>query len=211
MTPSSQSSEIDKSRSEESSAHRSPEDLDAHCARFDAVYLHHCNPTTPNQHLTLLISRGALCKQRKFSFMCRRITSSALSPQERDTVFFAAIQMVECDTLIYAADSLRSFRLYADLPVPMLSSIFLASELRLRPSGKLCDRAWKAIFENQEQRGGNSNSGRPPTDKRRDSPMRATFEHMLAWEAREQADMQSGRCTSQRQPPPLTARILGSS
>jgi hypothetical protein len=42
--------------------------------------------------------------------------------------------------------------------------------------------------------------------------MRAAFEHMLlkAWEACEQADLQSGRCTSQRQPPPLLARILGS-
>ncbi|KAL4745238.1 fungal-specific transcription factor domain-containing protein [Aspergillus terricola var. indicus] len=213
VSPFPQSSEGDESRNRDRSAHRSPEDLEAYCAHFDAVYLQHCDPTIPIQHFTLLMARGALCKQRIFSFMCRRVPSSTLSLQERDSLFLAAIQMVEYDTLIYATDSLRGFRWYADLHVPMLGSIFLANELRLRPRGDLCDRAWKAIFENQEQRGGgNSNGGGPPAGKGRDSPMRAAFEHMLlkAWEACQQADLQSGRCTSQRQPPPLIARILGS-
>lgn len=174
------------------------------------MYLQHCEPAVPIQHFTLLMARGALCKQRIMSFMCRRVPSSTLSPQERDTLFLAAIQMVEYDTLICATSSLRGFRWYADLHAPMIGSLFLASELRLRTSGELCDRAWKAIFENQEQRG----SGGPPADKeakRRGSPMHAAFEDMLlkAWEAREQAELQSGGCSNssqRRETPPLIAR-----
>ena len=45
MSPWPQSSEGDESRSRDSNAHRSPEDLDAYCAHFDAVYLQHCDPT----------------------------------------------------------------------------------------------------------------------------------------------------------------------
>lgn len=212
MSPSSQSPEGDENRNRDGSAHRPPEDLDAYCAHFDAVYLQHCDPTIPIQHFTLLMARGTLCKQRIFNFMCRGVPSSTLSLQERDVLFLAAIQMVEYDTLVYTTESLCGFRWYADLHVPMLGSIFLASELRLRPSGELCDRAWKALFDNQEQRGGNSNGGGSAAGKRRGGPMHAAFEHMLlkAWEASEQAELQSGRCTSQRQPPPLIARIWGS-
>jgi hypothetical protein len=211
MSPFSQSSEGDESRGRDFSAHHSPEDLDAYGAHLDAVYLQHCDPRIPIQHFTLLMARGALCKQRIFSFMCRGVPSSTLSPHERDNLFLAAIQMVEYDTLIYATDNLRGFRWYADLHVPMLGSLFLASELRLRPRGELNDRAWKAIFENQEHRSGNRNSnGREsPAEKGPSSPIHAAFEHMLlkAWEAYEQADLQSGRCTSQRQPPLLITRI----
>ncbi|KAL4759681.1 fungal specific transcription factor domain-containing protein [Aspergillus foveolatus] len=114
MSPWPQSSEGDESRSRDSNAHRSPEDLDAYCAHFDAVYPQHCDPTIPIQHFTLLMARGALYKQRIFSFMCRRVPSSTLSPQERDGLFLAAFQMVEYDTLIYATDSLRGVRWYAD-------------------------------------------------------------------------------------------------
>lgn len=212
VSPSSQSPEGDKNRDMDSSAHCPPQDLDAYRAYFDAVYLQHCDPTVPIQHFTLLMAHGTLCKLRIFSFMCRGEPSSTLSLQERDSLFLAAIQMVEYDTLVYTTESLRGFRWYADLYVPMLGCIFLASELRLRPSGELCDRAWKALCDNQEQRGSNNKSGRSAAGRRRSSPMHAAFEHMLfkAWEAREQAELQLSGCTSQRQPPPLIIRIQGS-
>ncbi|OJJ48190.1 hypothetical protein ASPZODRAFT_130139 [Penicilliopsis zonata CBS 506.65] len=187
--------------------------LDGYATYIDLAYLQHCDPTIPIQQFTLLMARGTLCKRRIFRFMCRGVPSSTLSLPDRDALLLAAIQMVEYDTAVYTTSTLRGFRWYADLHVPMLGSIFIASELRLRPRGELCERAWKALSENQQQRGGGS---REPQNKKRTSPMHAAFEHALlrAWEAYEQAVLQGGSSSSsssssssQRQPPPLIVQI----
>lgn len=164
----------------------SSHDLDKYCSYIESVYLKHCDPKIPVQLLTLMATRGALCKLRVVEFMCRGIPTSNLSSRERDALFLTAIEMLEYDDVIYTTESLRGFLWYTQIQGPLPGYIFLISELRQRTTGELCERAWRAISENHEHRNFVRNGG---------NPMHVAFMHatLKAWDAREEAELRLGR------------------
>lgn len=164
----------------------SSNDLDKYCSYIESVYLKHCDPKIPVQLLTLMLTRGALCKLCVVEFMCRGIPTSSLSDHERDALFLTAIKMLEYDDVIYTTESLRGFLWYTQIQGPLPGYIFLISELRERTTGELCERAWKAICDNHEHRHFIRNIG---------NPMHAAFMHATsrAWDAREEAELRLGR------------------
>ena len=95
-----------------------------------------------------MATRAWLCKLRVIDFMCRGNPAANLEDRERDAIFLCAIQMLEYDDVILTTESLRGFLWYTQLQVPLSGYIFLASELRQRTVGELCERAWKAICNN---------------------------------------------------------------
>ncbi|KAF7616621.1 hypothetical protein AFLA_004679 [Aspergillus flavus NRRL3357] len=75
--------------------------------------------------------------------------------------------------------------------------VFLVGELRQRTTGELCERAWKAICVNYNDRG---------LIRKLRSPMHVAFGRMLlkAWNAHEEAELQLGRNV---QPPQLVTML----
>lgn len=162
----------------------SPSRLDRYCAYIESTYLKHCDSKIPIQFFTLMMTRLSLCKLRVVNTMSR--DSSNLDPNQRDAAFLAAIQMLEYDNIIHSTDSLRGFRWYTTLEMPVSGYTFLANELRNRATDELCDRAWNAIFENHSHRCLGHNLGRL---------IYFTIGQMLlkAWNACEEADIRAGR------------------
>lgn len=156
--------------------------LDGYCGYMESVYLRHCEPKIPVQNYTLLMARGWLCKLRIADFMCRGIPATDLADHERDSLFVAAVQMLEYDNIIHTTENVRNFLWYSQLQVPMLGHVFLLKELRLRTTGELCERAWKAVCENHDRRGLVHNLH---------SPMHIAIAHSLlkAWDVHVEAEL----------------------
>ncbi|GMF85517.1 unnamed protein product [Aspergillus oryzae] len=108
-----------------------------------------------------------------------------------------AIEMLEYDNITHTAPSLRNFLWYTQLLVPLPGYVFLVGELRQRTTGELCERAWKAICVNYNDRG---------LIRKLRSPMHVAFGRMLlkAWNAHEEAEPQLGRNV---QPPQLVTML----
>ena len=160
--------------------------LNEYSAYIESTYLRYCDPEIPIQNFTLLTARVSLCKLRVVEFMCRGIPTSKLSDEERDELFMTSVHMIECDDEIYTTEELRRFLWYTQFQAPMPGFFFLMSELRQRTTGPLCERAWKAIFNNHEHRG---------LVRNLKSPMHTAFGQAIlkAWDAHEQADSRQGR------------------
>ncbi|KAJ5935009.1 hypothetical protein N7466_004556 [Penicillium verhagenii] len=160
--------------------------LDDYCAYIESTYLEHCDPEIPIHKFTLLTARISLCKLRVVDFMCRSTQATKSPDQERDDIFMAAVQMIEWDNEIYTAKELQGFRWYTRFQAPMSGFFFILNELRQRTTGPLCERAWKAIFNDHEHRGLVRNVN---------SPMHAAFKKAIlkAWEAHEKAEAQKDR------------------
>ncbi|KAL1849629.1 hypothetical protein VTK73DRAFT_9841 [Phialemonium thermophilum] len=174
-----------------------PADIDAYCTYMENAYLKHCDPKIPLHFFTLMMTRQALCKLRIVEFMCRGVPPTTLDGPEGDALFVEAVQMVELDNIIYAAEFIRGFLWYTRLNFPFPAYIFLVSALRRRTTGELCERAWAAIAENHERRGMMRNLR---------SPIHVALGSMFvkAWTAREEAENQLGRTV---QPPKMITML----
>ncbi|KAJ6090251.1 fungal-specific transcription factor domain-containing protein [Penicillium sp. IBT 16267x] len=157
-------------------------DLNEYSAYIESTYLRYCDPEIPIQNFTLLTARESLYKLRVVEFMCRGIPTTKLSDEERNDLFMTSVQMIECDDEIYTTEELRGFLWYTQFQAPMPGM----SELRHRTTGPLCERAWKAIFNNHGHRG---------LVRNLKSPMHTAFGQAIlkAWDAHEQAEIQQGR------------------
>ncbi|QRD84151.1 hypothetical protein F9C07_2203987 [Aspergillus flavus] len=156
--------------------------LDRYCAHMESTYLAHCDHGIPTSNCWLYVSG------------CVRHNSEN---RERDALFMTAIEMLEYDNIIHTAPSLRNFLWYTQLLVPLPGYVFLVGELRQRTTGELCERAWKAICVNYNDRG---------LIRKLRSPMHVAFGRMLlkAWNAHEEAELQLGRNV---QPPQLVTML----
>ncbi|KAE8387972.1 fungal-specific transcription factor domain-containing protein [Aspergillus alliaceus] len=159
--------------------------LDRYCAHIESAYLKNCDHRIPVQFFALMMARMSLCRLRIVEFMCRGVCATNLADQERGFLFMTAIEMLEYDNIIHTTDNLQNFLWYTQLLVPLPGYVFL-----------LCERAWKAIFDNHNHR---------CLIRKLQSPMHFAFGRMLikAWNAREEAELQLGRNI---QPPELNTQ-----
>ncbi|KAK1996963.1 hypothetical protein LX36DRAFT_579387 [Colletotrichum falcatum] len=162
--------------------------LDGFFAHIEGTYLKWCDPKIPLHFFTLTMTRQALCKMRVISFLVRMGNGEAttLADHERDTLFLEAIQMIEYDNIVQAADSLQGYKWYTYLHFPFPAYMFLVTELRHRLTGPMVERAWDAIAENHERRGLMSTLH---------SPMHIAFGNLFikAWDAHEAGQQQIGK------------------
>ncbi|OLN97581.1 putative transcriptional regulatory protein C139.03-like protein 1 [Colletotrichum chlorophyti] len=162
--------------------------LDGFFAHIEGTYLKWCDPKIPLHFFTLTMTRQALCKMRVISFLVRMGNGEAttLQDHERDTLFGEAIQMIEYDNVVQAADSLQGYKWYTYLHFPFPAYMFLVTELRHRLTGPMVERAWDAIAENHERRGLMSTLH---------SPMHIAFGNLFikAWDAHETGQQQIGK------------------
>lgn len=163
-----------------------PQNLDGFCNYIETVYLKHCDSKIPLHYFTMMLTRQALCKLRVIDFMSRGISTDTLEQPERDALFSEAMRMVEYDNLILSNEALGGYMWYMMMHFPFPAYLFLISELRLRRTGELCDRAWDVMIENHERRG---------ITQTLKSPVHIAFGSMFlkAWDVREQAEAQLGR------------------
>ncbi|OJK03025.1 hypothetical protein ASPACDRAFT_23646 [Aspergillus aculeatus ATCC 16872] len=168
-----------------------PHDLEGFWAYIETTYLENCDPAIPVHLFTLLMTRLSLCRLRVVDFMSRGPFTTDLDRTERGQVFNAAIQMLEHTTEICTNKALSGFLWYLYMHVPMPGYLFLASELRQRTTGELCERAWKALrkYFNHVEIGSNMQS-----------PLHSAISNMLlsAWDGHEEAERRQGRLA---QPP----------
>jgi hypothetical protein len=171
----------------------SPKNIESYCAHIEHVYLRHCDPNIALQFFALMTARISLCNLHIADFLRRGVPSTSLDDQERERLFVAAIQMLEYDNITYTTDIVRNFLWYTHLHIPVLGYAFLVNELQYRKTGELCERAWKAICTNHENRS---------LVQKHKSPMHIAFSVKLikAWDAHCNAERQLGRVV---QPPPL--------
>ncbi|KAK6224730.1 fungal specific transcription factor [Colletotrichum tabaci] len=162
--------------------------LDGFFAHIEGTYLKWCDPKIPLHFFTLTMTRQALCKMRVISFLVRMGNGEAttLADHERDTLFLEAIQMIEYDNVVQAADSLQGYKWYTYLHFPFPAYMFLVTELRHRLTGPMVERAWDAIAENHDRRGLMSTLH---------SPMHIAFGNLFikAWDAHEAGQQQIGK------------------
>ncbi|KAK2033645.1 fungal-specific transcription factor domain-containing protein [Colletotrichum zoysiae] len=162
--------------------------LDGFFAHIEGTYLKWCDPKIPLHFFTLTMTRQALCKMRVISFLVRMGNGEAttLADHERDTLFLEAIQMIEYDNIVQAADSLQGYKWYTYLHFPFPAYMFLVTELRHRLTGPMVERAWDAIAENHERRGLMSTLH---------SPMHIAFGNLFikAWDAHKAGQQQIGK------------------
>ncbi|VBB76999.1 Putative transcriptional regulatory protein [Podospora comata] len=164
-----------------------PHDLASFHLYIENRYLKHCDQRIPLHSFTLLMTRQALSKLRVIDFLTRSSGIESVNPAEREELFIEAIRTVELDNMIQRAPELQGFRWYTYQHFPFPAYIFLISELRVRTTGSLCERAWDAMIENHDRRGLLRRNLR--------SPLHIAFGHFFvkAWDAREQAELQLGR------------------
>ncbi|KAI8285357.1 Aurofusarin cluster transcription factor aurR2 [Colletotrichum sp. SAR11_57] len=162
--------------------------LDGFFAHIEGTYLKWCDPKIPLHFFTLTMTRQSLCKMRVISFLVRMGNGEAttLQDHERDTLFLEAIQMIEYDNIVQAAESLQGYKWYTYLHFPFPAYMFLVTELRQRLTGPMVERAWDAIAENHERRG---------LMNTLHSPMHIAFGNLFikAWDAHEAGQQQIGR------------------
>jgi hypothetical protein len=160
--------------------------LDRYSAYMESVYLKHCNQGIPIQLFTSMMTRVSLCKFRVLDFICRGPSSTDTDNQQRDTSFLAAIELLEADNSIHKNQILCGFLWYSYMQMPLPGYIFLANELRHRPIGDLCQRAWEAVFQSPYHQGLSHNLR---------SPLHVGLGQALlkAWGARQNAELQLGR------------------
>ncbi|KAL4894055.1 fungal-specific transcription factor domain-containing protein [Aspergillus ambiguus] len=170
-----------------------PHDLEGYCAYMESLYLRHCDPNIPVHLFTLLMTRMSLCRLRVVGFMSRGNPTTDLDETERDRLFTAAIQMLDYTTEICTTKDLSGFHWYMYMHIPMPGCLFLASELRRRTTGELCERAWKALRDYYNNPGIGCNV---------QSPVHSAISNMLlsAWDGHEEAERRQGRAA---QPPEL--------
>ncbi|KAF9870095.1 C6 transcription factor [Colletotrichum karsti] len=162
--------------------------LDGFFAHIEGTYLKWCDPKIPLHFFTLTMTRQSLCKMRVISFLVRMGNGEAttLQDHERDTLFLEAIQMIEYDNVVQAAESLQGYKWYTYLHFPFPAYMFLVTELRQRLTGPMVERAWDAIAENHERRG---------LMNTLHSPMHIAFGNLFikAWDAHEAGQQQIGK------------------
>ncbi|KAK0379103.1 fungal specific transcription factor domain-containing protein [Colletotrichum limetticola] len=162
--------------------------LDGFFAHIEGTYLKWCDPKIPLHFFTLTMTRQSLCKMRVISFLVRMGNGEAttLAEHERDTLFLEAVQMIEYDNVVQAADSLQGYKWYTYLHFPFPAYMFLVTELRHRLTGTMVERAWDAIAENHERRGLMSTLH---------SPMHIAFGNLFikAWDAHAAGQEQIGK------------------
>nr|XP_036583300.1 C6 transcription factor [Colletotrichum truncatum]KAF6792276.1 C6 transcription factor [Colletotrichum truncatum] len=162
--------------------------LDGFFAHIEGTYLKWCDPKIPLHFFTLTMTRQALCKMRVISFLVRMGNGEAttLQDHERDTLFLEAVQMIEYDNIVQAAESLQGYKWYTYLHFPFPAYMFLVTELRHRLTGPMVERAWDAIAENHERRG---------LMNTLHSPMHIAFGNLFikAWDAHEAGQRQVGK------------------
>lgn len=181
--------------------------LDGFCAHIENQYLRHCDEKIPLHFFTLTMTRQVLCKMRVLGFLVRLNQGTIALPgdrpppsgsqgqhplndAERETLFNEAIQMIEYDNVLQAAETLRGYRWYTYMHFPVPAYMFLVSELRRRTLGPIVERAWVAVSENYERRGEMNNLH---------NPMHTAFGKMFvkAWDAREAALRRVGKAAEE--------------
>ncbi|KAL1859862.1 hypothetical protein Plec18170_001808 [Paecilomyces lecythidis] len=164
--------------------------LDRYSAYLEAKYFKDCDPNIPLHNFALLMTRMLLRKLRVVGAMSPRVVST---DRERDSLFTAAIEMLEYDNMIQSNESFSGFLWSTRLQVPVQANIFLVNQLCECKTGPLCDRAWKALSDNYENR---ELAGRIR------SPMHTAFRNkaLTAWGVHEEAERCLGRTV---QPPKM--------
>jgi hypothetical protein len=166
--------------------HYLPQDLEAYFAYMENTYLKHCDPKIPLHYFTILMTRQGLGKLRVIEFLSRGVSVDTLGEGDRDALFIEATQMIDYDNIMQTAEELHGYRWYTHLQVPLPAWMYLVTDLRTRPTGDLCERAWTAMLENHERRG---------MMRQFRSPMHVALGGFIvkAWDAREAAELQRGR------------------
>ncbi|KAI0441174.1 fungal-specific transcription factor domain-containing protein [Xylaria telfairii] len=168
--------------------HRLSSYFDQFAHYMEETYLKFCDPKIPIHYMTLLMSRGNICKLKVYSGFFRvAITApSPLPAAESEALLIEAIRMLEYDGMMQAHERLKGFLWYTKMYFPFPAYVCLLSELRVRTTGDLCERAWETIFEHAERR-------KMTTTTR--TPLHLAFSALFvkAWDARETAEAANGR------------------
>lgn len=168
-------------------AYRSPTEMDSFCSFVEDTHLKHCNSDIALQFYTTMTARQNLSKLQLLSSIKRFATDAETVPlAEREWLFTEAIYVIEYDNTVHSSKSCQGYLWYTHTNFNFPAYLVLAHELRLTPSGALCERAWAAITENHKHRG---------TTTMVQSPMHIALGNLLllAWRAREAISTAQGQ------------------
>lgn len=154
---------------------------------IESKYLRLCDPENPLHFMTIWMSRRYLAKCGLVEHYSERADSS-LPPTDtqRDTAFFYALDLLQCDTKVMTSPLTKGYKWLAHFHFPMPAYIHLVQDLRSRIGGEHAIRAWEAMSDNYEVRIRLSCKEISPH-------FRVLIKIVLqAWEAREAAFKRSG-------------------
>ncbi|KAJ2970445.1 hypothetical protein NUW58_g9696 [Xylaria curta] len=168
--------------------HRLSGYFDQFAQYMEETYLKYCDSKIPIHYMTLLMTRGNICKLKVVAgFFRTAITApSPLPNSESEALIVEAIRMLEYDSLLQAHERLKGFLWYTKMWFPFPAYVCLLTELRHRTTGELCERAWDMIFEHADKRKMTTTTH---------TPLHLAFSSLFvkAWDAREAAEVINGR------------------
>jgi hypothetical protein len=116
---------------------------------MESKYLRYCDPLIPLHSLSAAVARSMVCKLRLVTHHPRQLPDkgASMSREEKDMLFSTSLKMVEYDTLGQSTKSMKRFLWHINVHFQLDAFVFMLSELRVRKSGQLADKAWEQIQE----------------------------------------------------------------
>lgn len=110
-------------------------------------YFNFCKPEIPIQALTRAVTLSALNKMRLIVHHPRLLPDGGASmpSSEKDLLLTSALSQVTYYNEIYQNHGTKRFRWHLNVNAPIEAYMYLLSDLRVRPIGKLADEAWRQI------------------------------------------------------------------
>ncbi|KAF1847689.1 uncharacterized protein K460DRAFT_384014 [Cucurbitaria berberidis CBS 394.84] len=157
-------------------------------------YLSSCDPGNPLHFMTIWTARGYVAKSRFVQHLSAG--SASMDNQtdiQRDAGLSYALKMLECDTKLMEADSIKGYRWFIYLQFPFPAYVHIVQELRQRPLRRDAAKCWEIMSNNALARFMDLEKIDNPMD-RKDNPFFKIFAGVVlqAWVAREAATAQLG-------------------
>jgi hypothetical protein len=114
---------------------------------FEKKYLQHCDATIPLQVLILYMARSVVLTMKIMAHHPRNYPDNGLSmPQsERDMLFKMCVEELEIDSHGHENPMIQRYMWHVHVYFQLDAFIFMLSELRVRTTGELADRAWEQV------------------------------------------------------------------
>jgi hypothetical protein len=125
-------------------------------ARFQQNYIRFCDPSIPLHQLCIYMTQSVVCHMRLQAHHPRQYPDKGASmpQQEKDMLWAESLKELEIHTTGQLDKSVQGFCWHTHVQFHLDAFIYVLSELRIRTTGDLVERAWRQVemaFDNRPE------------------------------------------------------------